>query len=288
MKVLIITDLEGVSGVVDWDTDAKGSPVNQYHRELMTGELNAAVAAAFDAGATRVKVAEGHDAIDFLHLDERATLVPGRYPATPVLQGWEEGFEALIMIGHHSMAGTADGVLAHSYNQTVRLMTLNNQPIGEIGMEAAEAGDFGIPVVMVSGDAAACREARELLGDIETAAVKTGYDTHHAECLHPGRARALIREKVTAGLERLQDFRPFVVPGPIEVATHAYEPFTDKVYAHYAHKPWVTFPDNKTCVIRADNVVEAMARRCGLDYTWTPPHGDSKRAAKREPKRSSE
>ncbi len=278
MRVLIMTDLEGVSGITDWDAHEPMTPQDQWQRTLMTGEINAAVAGAFDAGATRVKITEGHNAIDILQLDERATLVPARYPALGVLTGWDEGFDAMLQIGKHAMAGTPDGVLAHTGNRSVEYVEINGIHVGESGTEAAEAGDYGFPTVMISGDVAACREMQELLGDIEVAPVKTGYDCHHADCLHPNVARRLIREKVRTALERLGDFKPFVIPGPISLVQCLKEPIAEEALARQSEKPWVEVVNGRTLAFKGQNVVEAFARRCGLDYTWkqnatTDEHG---------------
>lgn len=267
MRVLIVTDLEGVSGIIDWDKHEPRSPLDVWQRQLMTGEVNAAVAGAFDAGATEVKIAEGHNAIDIQLLDERATLVPAFYPAAPPLQGWD-GFDALLEVGKHAMAGTPDGVLAHTGNKAVEFVEINGIRVGESGTEAMEAGDFSFPMVMISGDLAACREMQNLLGDIEIAPVKTGYGPHHGECLSPGLARALIRDKTRAALARLGDFRPFVVPGPVEYVQRLYAPYSDEALQRYAKGPYTKVLDERTVAFLGQNVVEAFARRCGLDYTW--------------------
>ena len=268
MRVLIVTDLEGVSGVTDWDAHEPRTAQDQWQRMLMTGEVNAAVAGAFDAGATRVRVAEGHNAIDILQLDERATLVPAHYPAISPYQGWDEGFDALLQIGKHSMAGTAGGVLAHTGNKGVEYVEINGIRVGECGTEAAEAGDYGFPCVMVSGDAAVCREMQELLGDVEVAPVKTGYTEHHADCLHPNAARRLIRDKVVAELSRLDDFKPFVIPGPIRLVQRLKSPYSQDALRSHQAKPHVEVIDDRTLAFKGQNVVEAFARRCGVDYTW--------------------
>lgn len=270
MKVLICTDLEGVSGIVDWDKHQLGTPVDAWQRELMTGEVNAAIEGAFDAGATRVKVAEGHAAIDIIKMDERATLVPARWPAIPPLQGWDEGFDAHIQIGKHSMAGTPTGVLSHSFNQGVESIHLNDLLVGEIGVAAAMAGDFGFPTVMVSGDTAACDEAKALLGDLETAPVKIGYSCHMADCLHPKAAQRLIKEKVAKALKRLGDFKPFIVPGPVKFVERVREPYSDEYLIKKKSKnKYARIIDNRTIAYTGRNVVEASARRSGLDYTWS-------------------
>ena len=268
MKVLIMTDLEGVSGITQWDKHEPRTPQDQWQRTLMTGEVNAAVAGAFDAGATRVKITEGHNAIDILQMDERATLVPAEYPACAAAIGWEEGFDALMMVGKHAMAGTADGILAHTGNRSVEFMEINGIRVGESGNEAAEAADYGFPTVMISGDVAACREMEELLGDIETAPVKVGHDCHHADCMHPVAARRLIREKARAALERLGDFKPFKIPGPIRMVQRLYEPYSPAALQGAAEKPWVEVVDDRTLAYLGQNVVEAFGGRCGMDYTW--------------------
>ncbi len=269
MKILITTDLEGVSGIVEWDKHETGTPLDQWQRKLMTGEVNAAIAGTYDAGATRVKVSEGHEAVDILQLDERATLVPAHWPALPILAGWDEGFDAMIQIGKHSMANTPDGMLAHTFNRDVEYMEINGIRMGEVGIEAAEAGDFGIPMAMISGDLAACREAQELLGNIEIAPVITGYDCHHADCLHPNAARKLIYDKVVAALNRMEDFKPFVIPGPLRLVHQTRPPADRDGMEKLESRDYVEVVDGHTVVYNGKNVVEAMARRCGIDYTWS-------------------
>jgi D-amino peptidase len=267
MRVLIVTDLEGVSGIIDWDKHESRSPQDVWQRELMTGEVNAAVEGAFAAGATEVKIAEGHNAIDIRLLDERATLVPAYYPAAPPLQDWE-GCDALVEVGKHAMAGTPDGMLAHTGNKSVEFVEINGIRVGESGTEAMEAGDYGFPMVMIAGDHAACREMQELLGDIEVAPVKVGYGPHHGECLPPKRARRLIREKTRVALKRLDDFRPYKVPGPIEYVQRLYQPFSEDALRAFERNPFASIVDDRTVCFTGQNVVEAFARRCGLDYTW--------------------
>ena len=273
MNVLIITDLEGVSGIIDWDRHEPQTPLDQWQRKLMTGEVNAAITAAFDAGAKRVKVVEGHNAIDIAQLDPRATIVPAYYPAVPPLQGWDEGFDALLGVGKHAMGGTADGVLAHTGNRNVEFVEINGIRVGENGQEAAEAGDFGFPLVMLSGDRAACREMQELLDDIEVAPVKKGYGEHHCECLSPREACSCIYEATRRALGRLVDFKPFVIEGPIEYVQRLKTAYSQDQIDSIRAKPFAEVLDERTVVFRGCNVVEAFARRCGLDYTWSVTAG---------------
>lgn len=275
MNVLIITDLEGVSGIIDWDKHEPHTPLDKWQRGLMTGEVNAAVSAAFDAGAGRVKIVEGHNAIDITLLDPRATLVPAYFPAVPPLQGWDEGFDALLAVGKHAMGGTPDGVLAHTGSRSVEYTEVNGIRVGENGQEAMEAGDFGFPLVMISGDRAACREMQELLDDIEVAPVKKGYGEHHCECLSPQQAQARIYEATRRALKRLDEFTPFVVPGPVEYVQRMKEPYSEQYLESVRARSYGDVVDERTVVFRGCNVVEAFARRCGLDYTWPGERGSA-------------
>lgn len=264
MRVVILTDLEGVSGIVDWDRHEPYTELDKWQRALMTGEVNAAVAGAFDAGATRVNVTEGHTAVEILDLDERATLVSCTGPTLPLLSGWDEGYDALFQIGCHSMAGTPGGCLSHTLSRQVEWIEINGERTGEIGIVAASAGELGIPCVMVSGDAAACREARDLLGNVEAACVKTGYGRHYADSLAPGAARRLIREKAAAALGRLNTFRPFVIPGPITLTERLTAPRSSAELEAFRARRDVEIVDARTVSFRGESVLDAYARRWGV------------------------
>lgn len=261
MNILIWTDLEGVSGIVDFDKHKAFSEKDKFQRELMTGELNAAIEACFDSGAVTVKVVEGHDATDLNSLDSRATIVPARYPAIPQLQGWD-GYDYMILIGCHSMAGTSDGVLSHTGNRNVKYRMINGEIVGEIGTAILQAGEFGIKAIMVSGDTAACREAETFNPQIVTAAVKKGYDMFHADCLHPKKARELIYKKVAEAFSKkdkvcIKKPNGKVVFEECYYATESLKGRSDTAYMKVV--------DEYTVRYLGDTLLEAYGRRCGLD-----------------------
>ena len=269
MRVLITTDLEGVSGIVAWDKHEFRTPLDVWQRKLMTGEVNAAIAAAFDAGATEVKIAEGHNAIDILQMDPRAVLIPAVWPAVPFYQGWSEGYDALLQIGKHAMENTPQAVLCHSYSHNaIAWMKINGELIGEIGVESAEAGEYGIPFVMISGDEAACQEGLKYSPGAEIAPVKKGYGLHHAACLSPEAAQKLIYQKVSTALSRLDTFDLYRIPGPIEMLIRQKKILSPEAMAAESAKPFTEVLDDFTVRITGRTVVESMAYRCGLDWSW--------------------
>lgn len=207
MRLLIAADMEGISGVVDWDH------VNPEHKEyarfrkLMTAEVNAAVRGGFDAGAETVLIADGHASgrnILIEELDPRARLHSGSPSPLTMVAGVESGVDGVLFIGYHARAGTEKAVLDHTWSsQRVANLWLNGDLIGETGLNAALCGHFGAPVLMVSGDRAVCEEARDLLGDIEIVAVKEGTGRSAASCLAPDVAVERIYQGARRAVTRL-------------------------------------------------------------------------------------
>src|SRR6201981_3775678 len=219
LKVYIAADMEGIGGVstCEGQADTKGREYEKF-RHLMTQEVNAAIAGAFDAGATEVLVSDSHgDAqnIDVELLDSRASVIRAWPRPLGMMQGVDSSFEAVVFIGYHAREGRADAVLAHTFSGD-EVVKLNGLEISEAGFNAAIAGDFGVPVVFLSGDQTICEDAKELLGPIETAAVKQAVGFHSARMIPPGKAQALIRAGVKRGVGRRKDVKPLPVTRPVK------------------------------------------------------------------------
>ena len=218
MKVYISIDLEGVCGVVADEQVTAGNHEYNRARALMTAEANAAIEGALKAGAAEILVNDSHAGMRNVLIEElrpEAQLITGAPKPLSMMEGIDESFDAAVLIGYHAMAGTR-GVLNHTYSgKAVRLLRINGRPMGETGLNAGIAGYFGVPVVMVSGDSSTAAQARELLGDIETVAVKEEVGRYAARNLHPTRARELIRDAVTRGLKRVREIEPFAVDAPV-------------------------------------------------------------------------
>jgi D-amino peptidase len=225
MRVYISVDMEGVAGIVhEHQTDPTDSRhAAEYARScrLMTGEANAAIAGACDAGASQVCVNDSHWLMRNLiadELDERAELISGGPKALSMVEGIDGGFDAALFIGYHGRAGTRTSVIDHTYTDRIHEVRLNGEPVGELGLNAALAGHAGVPVVLVSGDDTLAAEARALLGPgVEAVIVKQALSRYAARSLSPAEARRRIGAGVRAALARTH--QPWLVPAPVTIET---------------------------------------------------------------------
>jgi len=230
MRVYIFSDMEGVAGIEEWDNRQDTSYANALRRRrnqhLLTQELNAAAAGAFDAGADEVVIKMGHaDSILYEELDRRVKFI--RRGLT-WLQGIDESFDAVFYVGGHSRSGTPDGVLAHTWShKDVKAWYVNDLEVGELGVCALIAGYFGIPYVFHAGDTAACREAEELIPGVVTAAVKKGYGTHSALHLTKEQSRELIRQRAREAAGKVNEIKATTVPPRSEPPLYVFRQVTN-------------------------------------------------------------
>lgn len=263
MRIYIVTDLEGVGGVVlPQQTTPDGGAMYEQARRWLTQEVNAALEGALEAGATYILVLDGHganNACNFV-LDElrpEAEYIMGS-PWDKYLPGLDESFDCAFFIGFHSKAGTSRGVLEHTMSSRSWLrMRVNGMEMGELGLCAAFCGHFGVPVALVTGDKAVCDEARELLGDVETVAVKEGISRHSAKLLHPRKCQELIREAASRAVERARrgEFKPFLVEGPVTIEIE----FQRTDYADGIKPPTKERIGPRTVVYKGRDIVEAFS-----------------------------
>lgn len=224
MKILIATDMEGITGVTTWDQVTPGHTEYARFRKLMTQDVNAAIRGAFESGAGEVIVADGHwngSNILVEELDPRARLNTGSPSPFSMMQGIDESVDGVMFIGYHARNGSADAILDHTWSsRTVANLWLNDVLTGEYGLNAAVAGHFRVPVIMVSGDQTACSQITELLGEIETAVVKQATGRFAAECLTPQASQELIFIHAVRAVERLANGNvpdPFALDLPVQM-----------------------------------------------------------------------
>jgi D-amino peptidase len=219
MKVYIMTDMEGVSGVhsrLVWDVK---SEMYRVGRKMLTSDVNGAVEGALEAGATRIVVNDGHGEPNNILLEELNPAAEYERPVSGAmyLPGLDESFDAVFELGCHAMAGTEKAFLDHTQSGNWVNYYVNDVKMGEIGQVAVIAGHYGVPVTLVAGDLAATSEAKSLLGDIEAVPVKTAYNRNYARCVHPAKTRLLIKDAAKRALSRTKEISPYVVKKPISL-----------------------------------------------------------------------
>lgn len=221
LKVYISADMEGVVGAVTSDQLGPTGFEYQTFRRIMTKEVNAAIAAARDMGATEILVSDSHGNGENLLIEELPQdieLIRSWPRPLMMMEGIDASFDAAILIGYHSSTTNTRGVRAHTISSgNLTSVKLNGIPMMEASINAAIAGDFGVPVIMISGDDAVVEEAHQIIGDMEGAVVKESLGFHSARTIMPEAAYDLIGDKVRAALGRLGDFTPYVMDGPVSL-----------------------------------------------------------------------
>ncbi|BAF88989.1 D-aminopeptidase [Azorhizobium caulinodans ORS 571] len=217
MKVYISADIEGVAGVVSPQQGQPGNAEYERARRLMTEEVNAAIAGAFEGGATEVLVNDSHGPMSNIIpelLDPRADLILGKPKPFNMAAGLTRDFAAVFLVGHHAAASNF-GVLAHTTNSfAFREVRLAGRALGEPGIYGAYAGQLGVPVALVTGDDRLVEEARDLFPQAEAVCVKTALSNRAARQMAVEKARAAIAAGARQALANLRAMRPFTIPGP--------------------------------------------------------------------------
>jgi D-amino peptidase len=259
VRVHVISDMEGVAGIVKWEQVEGGAAMYEEGRRLYTEEINAAVRGAKAAGANEIVVMDCHGAGKGWTFN---SLIPDQLdPACEfvVQDKWtsytgflEEGCDAALFVGMHARAGTANGVLNHTvHGQEWQDLRFNGTLVGETGINAALCGTWGCPVLLVTGDSAVCEEGRELLGKgLTTVSVKEGLGQHSARQLPAARARELIEDGAKRALSDLKAVPPYDPGKPCEIEVEF--KVTDAA-RDYGRKAGVEHTGPRTIVSRAED-----------------------------------
>lgn len=229
MKIYITTDIEGVSGVYSFNhTWGSGTPehASMEARKYLMNDLGACIEGLKEGGADYILAINGHGPgnafIPELMPEGARYIINKPYPRA--LYGLDETFDGLVMIGWHAMMGTEDGVLHHTQNSRMeKRYWYNGVETGEIGQNAMQAAHFNVPVIMVTGDEAACREARKFLGDeVTTVAVKKGISRECAMLYPFGETRRKIRQGAIEAMKNIKRCKPYKATFPMKAK------YTDK------------------------------------------------------------
>lgn len=263
-SVFIVTDLEGTAGVVSFaDQSASDGRYYDAAKKLATAEINAAVTGLTEVGVNDILIWDGHGAggITFEDLHPAAKLLHGRpMPPWSRLQHIIRRYEAVIMIGQHALAGTLTGNQNHTQNsRTVDYYKLNGRPIGETAQIALYFGALGLPLIFLSGDADACREAEALVAGLSTAAVKEGVGRGAAISLSAVEARKSITKGVREAVkkQRITPIPPLVWESPYVLEKRFFH--TDVADAAAA-QPGVERVDSQTVRVHGDDILEVIYR----------------------------
>lgn len=242
-KIFISADMEGVAGAVTGEQLGPQGFEYARFREFMTAEVITAIRAAREAGAGEIVIADSHGNGQNLLIEKLpadVTVVRSWPRPLGMMQGIDDTFAGAIFIGYHTGTTNPQGVRAHTLS-SARLadVRLNGRSVPESGLNAAIAGHYGVPVIMISGDNHVIDEARALLGNVEGAVVKWAYGFHSARTLTPEAANNVIAEAVKRAVGRIRDFRPYVLAKPIvlEVRFKNYRPSELLAYLDIVERP---------------------------------------------------
>ena len=226
MKIFIAVDMEGITGVVHWPQPTTGGREladDENQRQQMTADVNAVIKGARSAGASEFVILDSHGSapprpnLRLKDIDPEAKLLSYRNYFGSTQDLLEDGYDAIFIVGMHAVDGVADGILSHNFTSTFKEIYFNGLRIGEIGFFALWAGIHNIPLTFLSGDDAACEEAKELVPDIVTTSTKKGI-THGFALLYPeAQVRADLERGAAEAVSNAGKIKPLGMSGPVEV-----------------------------------------------------------------------
>ena len=264
MKVFISIDMEGVSGLVRWaDVITRGLDFER-NRRFMTGDANAAIAGAFDAGATEVVVEENHGVEELCDLvldeiDPRCRVVRGAgRPTATTMAALDASVGVVLLVGHHARAGSRPGIMAHtvSYEQ-FRAVRVGGNDCGEPEIFTIRAGELGVPVGLVTGDQVVCGQLRARAPWAEAVEVKRALSNVAGDVIPPARARDLIRAGACRAVERARrgELQPYrAEPAPYSIEVEMRQPIVKEMRDNLARLPEFSLIDERTVRTVADDM----------------------------------
>jgi len=276
MKVYISVDMEGVSGLVRWADVITAGMDYQLNRRFMTEDANAAIAGAFDAGATEVVVEENHGVEELCDLvldaiDARCRVVRGAgRPTATTMAGLDAACGVVLLVGHHARAGSRPGIMAHtvSYEQ-FRAVRVGGRDCGEPELFAIRAGELGVPVGMISGDQVAGAQLRGRVPWAEAVEVKRALSNVAGDVIPPARARPLIREAAQRAVARARasNLRPYTgEPAPYAIEVELRQPLSAELRDNLAALPEFVIADERTVCTAAPDMDLGFRRIAYLSY----------------------
>jgi D-amino peptidase len=225
MKVYIFADMEGCTGIGCRGHVLKDQPEYPDGCKFMTDDINACIEGCFLGGADEVTVRDGHGSgmnLNPAEIDSRAKLFQGasrgmRYPEF-------EDTDALILLGYHAMAGTPAALLEHTYSsKSYQNLWLNGVKAGEALLDTAIAGEYGVPVIMVSGDDKTRAEVAGFMPGVPFCQVKTSSGLEKSDSLPFDQAHAMIADMAAGAVKHWREFQPLQFRYPVTLRVERIE-----------------------------------------------------------------
>ncbi|MFP3951788.1 MAG: M55 family metallopeptidase [Candidatus Bathyarchaeia archaeon] len=259
MKYFISVDMEGITGIVDGTMVSRSEGDYKLGRKLMVKDVNAAIEGVLKTDPeAEITVSDAHGGMNNIEPEELhrvAELVRGRPKPQSQCSGLDDSYDACLFIGYHSKKGTHAGMMSHTYSgSNIESLHINGIEVGETAMNAGIAGYYNVPLILVTGDLAVTKEAHEIDPMIETVAVKTALGRVSARCIHPEKARDMIKEGASRAVGKIGDISAHVFDPPVNFSIR----FTDAKKADAASFiPTAERIDGKTIGISNDNYIKA-------------------------------
>jgi len=256
MKIFISADMEGISGVVNLSHVEPGHREYERFRKLMTKEINTVVEAAIESGATEIVVNDSHNNMDNILIEELhpgAILISGSPKPFSMMQGIDETFDGVFLIGYHAKAGT-EAIMDHTYTGKVFYTKVNGKTLSESGLNGRFAGCFNVPVVLITGEQNTIKCAKEELNDFVGVVVKEACGRYSAKIYPFEVSKERIKKGVKEALENIKKFKPTVEKEPVELEIC----FIKSIFAEMSLLiPGVERKDARTVIYRASTYMQA-------------------------------
>jgi len=262
-KIFISADIEGIAHVVK-SAFGPGDYGYERARILMTEEVNAAIAGCLEGGAGEILVADSHgNCMNIIpeKLHEAAELVRSFPRPLDMMDGIDETYDGVIFIGYHAKAGTPQANIAHTMFGSLTDLSLNGLSVSEALFNAAVAGEYGVPVIMVSGDQHVVREAKKSFGSVETVVTKESRGYVSARSPHPKKVRMKLKERCKLAVQKINIFEPFRIQPPIKMEITFKNTHSAEALCYF---PWFKRVEGNTVAVEVKNMKEAAGVIVGL------------------------
>jgi D-amino peptidase len=261
MKIMIRSDIEGVTGVTTYE-EAHSS---KWAREMLMNDLVALVTGLNEAGEHELVIYDEHtDGRNVIleRLPENTCVICGKPLYRPDWGGIDNSYDGMILLGLHAKSGEKEALLPHSYSRKNLNIFIDDLIVGEIGIESAIAGDFGVPLLMVTADSAGVDEAKKLIPEVETVSVKKALGEFEAICYPPNKTASWIKEAARRVGGTSPKTSPLKIEGPVRLKIEfAVSDYTNKLKQY---RPDLFVRDDMI-MIEKRNVTEAWSEYMSIE-----------------------